>query len=149
MYILSKVTAYPTEDPEIDELNIQFYIKFHHIILPHQIRIMSEHGSRIIFRRILRSTLWGQAAHESNAVLAVMNIHILLPQIEWSAVNLPWYVVYLSETFLEPQHFGHHNYWTPQTPTLNRRSTQRPPKSRVTSAESVLRVSQKKSHSII
>jgi hypothetical protein len=44
--------------------------------------------------------------------------------------------VYLSGKFLEPQHIGHHNYWTPQPLTLNRCRTQRS-KSRVTSAESV------------
>jgi len=40
-----------------------------------------KYGSRIIFRRILRSTLSGHAADENTAVLAVTNIRIILPQI--------------------------------------------------------------------
>jgi len=89
---LSKLRAYPTEDPQCDELNIQFFYKIspHNFSIPNKILTMSEHtcplvgrkdGCRIIFRRVLRCTLWGQAAHENTTVLGVMNISIPVPQI--------------------------------------------------------------------
>jgi len=101
-----------------------------------------KHGSRRTFRRILRNTLRGHAAHENTAVLAVMNICILLTQIWLCGKKLQRYALYLSGTFLDPQHIGHYNYSTPQPPTLNRWSTQRS-KSGITTGDSVLIVSQK------
>ena len=83
----------------------------------------------------------GHAAHVNTAVLAVMNIRILLTQIWLSGQNLQRYAVYLSGTF----------FWNPSISAITitghrtRCGTQKS-KSRVTSVRSVFIASQKENH---